>query len=230
MLTIEKEIKDIYIKILNNLGQEMLRKYKFKIISILILYIFLVFAFAIFIEPRSDNYFVSFSIFILIFLFIFLLAYKLQLKTIHSLGFEKKRDYIIYELRNDLVQRELFHSTLLNQIISSLDSKTTIKYSPALLISFLFFLFNPLWNYFLISQIEERINLSKIILSMLIPTVVIFIITFPLAIFPYLLRSTNKSLLPFLNELLYESIYKELNKNDYVYTSISTNTKKRKSL
>ncbi|EAD7947793.1 hypothetical protein ACH14_05380, partial [Listeria monocytogenes] len=168
------------------------------------------------------------SIFILIFLFIFLIVCKLQLKTIHSLGFGEKRDYIIYELRNALIQRKLFHSTILNQVISSLDNKTTIKYSPALLISFLFFLFNPLWNYFLSSQIEERIDLSKIILSMLIPTTLIFFIAFPFVIFPYLLRSTSKSLLPFLNELLYESIYKEINKTDYVYTSALLKAKKRK--
>lgn len=230
MIKIEKEIKDLYNKTLNNLGQEMFRKYKFKIISVLILYFFLVLAFAIFIEPRSNNYYVSIFIFILIFIFIFLLVCKLQLKTINSLGFGEKRDYIIYELRTTLIQRKLFHSTILNQVILSLDNKTTIKYSPALFISFLFFLFNPLWNYFLISQIEQRIDLSKIVLTMLIPTTVIFFITFPFVIFSYLLRSTNKSLLSFLNELLYESLYKEINKNDYVYTSSSKNAKKRKIL
>lgn len=229
MIKIEKEIKDLYNKTLNNLGQEMFRKYKFKIISVLILYFFLVLAFAIFIEPRSNNYYVSIFIFILIFIFIFLLVCKLQLKTINSLGFGEKRDYIIYELRTTLIQRKLFHSTILNQVILSLDNKTTIKYSPALFISFLFFLFNPLWNYFLISQIEQRIDLSKIVLTMLIPTTVIFFITFPFVIFSYLLRSTNKSLLSFLNELLYESLYKEINKNDYVYTSSSKNAKKKKN-
>lgn len=232
MIKIEKEIKDLYNKILNNLGQEIFRKYKFKITSILIIYIFLVLAFAIFIETRSNNYYVSIFIFILIFIFIFifLLMLKLQLKTIHSLGFREKRDYIIYELRTALIQRKLFHSTLLNQVISSLDNKTTIKYSPALFISFLFFLFNPLWNYFLISQIEQRIDISKIFLTMLIPTTVIFFVTLPFVIFPYLLRSTNKSLLSFLNELLYESLYKEINKNDYVYTNISKKAKKRTRL
>ncbi|EIR8460772.1 TPA: hypothetical protein RCH00_000507 [Listeria innocua] len=142
----------------------------------------------------------------------------MQKKTLQSLGFKSMRDYLKSELRKTFIKKKLFHSQLLKPIISSLDNKTTIKFNPALLISFLFFIFNPFWNYLINKQLEGEIALSKITsFTLLLLTLLIILFAPPYIIYKILIKD-NKDLLAVLNDLLYEAMYKEINKSSYFYT------------
>ncbi|EAG7903793.1 hypothetical protein ACHWE2_001812 [Listeria monocytogenes] len=227
MIKIEKEIKKHYNKILNELGKKVKKKYKRAHFMLVVIYIIL--ALVVIINTTLNNYsnYISFLIMILIILFTYLIMVKMELKTLHSLGYEKKSDYIQSELRKFLIQRKFFHSKLLEPIIASLDNKAVIKFNPALLISFLFFMFNPMWNYFITKQLEEQMAMPEILLNTLLLPVCICFLIFPVIIVRIFLRSTNKSLVSILNEFVYESIYKELYKNNYIdmYESTRNNQK-----
>ncbi|MBC2182738.1 hypothetical protein HCB33_05115 [Listeria sp. FSL L7-0233] len=129
------------------------------------------------------------------------------------------RDYLKSELRKTFIQKKLFHSQLLKPIISSLDNKMTIKFNPALLISFLFFIFNPFWNYLINKQLEEKIALSEITSFTLLLLTLLLILFAPPYIFYKILIKDNKDLLAVLNDLHYEAMYKEINKSGYFYTA-----------
>ncbi|EAA0172358.1 hypothetical protein CXR72_14750 [Listeria monocytogenes] len=228
MIKIEKEIKNHYNKILNELGKKVKKKYKRTHVALVVLYIIL--ACGVIIIATLNNYsdFITFlSIIILVSLTYFIMS-KMESSTLHSLGYKKKSDYIQSELRKFLIQRKLFHSKLLEPIIASLDNKAVIKFNPALLISFLFFMFNPMWNYFITKQLEEKMAMSEILSNALLLPIFLCFLILPIITVRIVLRSTNKSLISILNEFVYESIYKELNKNDYVILSETKKVKYKK--
>lgn len=215
MIKIENDIKRLYNDILTNLGHKVFKKYKYIRYIVTIIYTIFIFLIAF----AKINFGIQFVLYSLLILSLFFTMQQMQRKTLQSYGFKRMRDYIKYELRKTLIQRKLFHSQLLKPIISSLDNKATIKYNPALLISFLFFIFNPFWSYFINKQLDKHIDLSKITISILLPALLILIFFFaPWIIYKVLMR-TNKDLLSVLNELLYETIFKEINKSNYFYTS-----------
>lgn len=218
MIKIEKEIKNHYNKILNELGKKVKKKYKRTHVALVVLYIILACGVIIATLNNYSNFITFLLIIILVSLTYFIMS-KMESRTLHSLGYKKKSDYIQSELRKFLIQRKLFHSKLLEPIIASLDNKAVIKFNPALLISFLFFMFNPMWNYFITKQLEEKMAMSEILSNALLLPIFLCFLILPIITVRIVLRSTNKSLISILNEFVYESIYKELNKNDYVILS-----------
>ncbi|EAD3258365.1 hypothetical protein EBF15_14750, partial [Listeria monocytogenes] len=179
MVKIESEIKRFYNDILANFRHELAKKYKNTRYIIIIIY----FICAILIAIAKINFIFQLILCALLILLLFLVMQHLQKKTLQSLGFKSMRDYLKSELRKTFIQKKLFHSQLLKPIISSLDNKTTIKFNPALLISFLFFIFNPFWNYFINKQFEEKIALSKITSITLLILTLLFIFFAPPYIF-----------------------------------------------
>ncbi|MDT0013854.1 hypothetical protein [Listeria cossartiae] len=215
MVKIESEIKRHYNDILADFRHKLAKKYKYTRFIIIIIY----FIFAILIAIAKINFIFKLIFCAILIWLLFLAMQQMQKKILQSLGFKNMRDYLKSELRKTFIQKKLFHSQLLKPIISSLDNKTTIKFNPALLISFLFFIFNPFWNYFINEQLEEKIALSKITSSTLLLLTILFILFAPPYIIYKILIKDNKDLLVVLNELLYEAIYKEINKSSYFYTS-----------
>lgn len=215
MVKIESEIKRQYNDILANFRHKLANKYKYTRYIITIIYFIL----AILIAIAKINFIFKLILCAILILLFFLVMQQMQKKTLQSLGFKSMRDYLKFELRKTFIQKKLFHSQLLKPIISSLDNKTTIKFNPALLISFLFFIFNPFWNYLINKQLEETIALSKITSFTLLLLTLLFILFAPTYIIYKILIKDNKDLLAVLNDLLYEVIYKEINKSSYFYTA-----------
>ncbi|ENH0452493.1 hypothetical protein ABVS07_001623 [Listeria monocytogenes] len=214
MKKIESEIKRQYNDILANFRNELAKKYKYTRYIIIIIY----FTFAILIGIAKINFIFKLISCAILIISLFLVVQHMQKKTLQSLGFKSMRDYLKSELRKTFIQKKLFHSQLLKPIISSLDNKTTIKFNPALLISFLFFIFNPFWNYLINKQLEGEIALSKITsFTLLLLTLLIILFAPPYIIYKILIKD-NKDLLAVLNDLLYEAMYKEINKSSYFYT------------
>ncbi|EHH6116599.1 hypothetical protein J8O47_000176 [Listeria monocytogenes] len=214
MKKIESEIKRQYNDILANFRNELAKKYKYTRYIIIIIY----FTFAILIGIAKINFIFKLISCAILIISLFLVMQHMQKKTLQSLGFKSMRDYLKSELRKTFIQKKLFHSQLLKPIISSLDNKTTIKFNPALLISFLFFIFNPFWNYLINKQLEGKIALSKITsFTLLLLTLLIILFAPPYIIYKILIKD-NKDLLAVLNDLLYEAMYKEINKSSYFYT------------
>ncbi|ENI8829983.1 hypothetical protein FZ028_09740 [Listeria monocytogenes] len=214
MKKIESEIKRQYNDILANFRNELAKKYKYTRYIIIIIY----FTFAILIGIAKINFIFKLISCAILIISLFLVMQHMQKKTLQSLGFKSMRDYLKSELRKTFIQKKLFHSQLLKPIISSLDNKTTIKFNPALLISFLFFIFNPFWNYLINKQLEGEIALSKITsFTLLLLTLLIILFAPPYIIYKILIKD-NKDLLAVLNDLLYEAMYKEINKSSYFYT------------
>lgn len=214
MVKIESEIKRYYNDILANFRHELAKKYKNTRYIIIIIY----FISAILIAIAKINFIFQLILCALLILLLFLVMQHMQKKTLQSLGFKSMRDYLKSELRKTFIQKKLFHSQLLKPIISSLDNKMTIKFNPALLISFLFFIFNPFWNYLINKQLEEKIALSEITSFTLLLLTLLLILFAPPYIFYKILIKDNKDLLAVLNDLLYEAMYKEINKSGYFYT------------
>lgn len=215
MVKIESEIKRQYNDILANFRHKLAKKYKYTRYIITIIYFIL----AILIAIAKINFIFKLILCAILILLFFLVMQQMQKKTLQSLGFKSMRDYLKFELRKTFIQKKLFHSQLLKPIISSLDNKTTIKFNPALLISFLFFIFNPFWNYLINKQLEETIALSKITSFTLLLLTLLFILFAPPYIIYKILIKDNKDLLAVLNDLLYEVLYKEINKSSYFYTA-----------
>lgn len=215
MVKIESEIKRQYNDILANFRHKLAKKYKYTRYIITIIYFIL----AILIAIAKINFIFKLILCAILILLFFLVMQQMQKKTLQSLGFKSMRDYLKFELRKTFIQKKLFHSQLLKPIISSLDNKTTIKFNPALLISFLFFIFNPFWNYLINIQLEETIALSKITSFTLLLLTLLFILFAPPYIIYKILIKDNKDLLAVLNDLLYEVLYKEINKSSYFYTA-----------
>ncbi|EKZ4845832.1 hypothetical protein QO278_000483 [Listeria monocytogenes] len=214
MKKIESEIKRQYNDILANFRNELAKKYKYTRYIIIIIY----FTFAILIGIAKINFIFKLISCAILIISLFLVMQHMQKKTLQSLGFKSMRDYLKSELRKTFIPKKLFHSQLLKPIISSLDNKTTIKFNPALLISFLFFIFNPFWNYLINKQLEGKIALSKITsFTLLLLTLLIILFAPPYIIYKILIKD-NKDLLAVLNDLLYEAMYKEINKSSYFYT------------
>ncbi|EHF3591712.1 hypothetical protein QI849_001040 [Listeria innocua] len=214
MKKIESEIKRQYNDILANFRNELAKKYKYTRYIIIIIY----FTFAILIGIAKINFIFKLISCAILIISLFLVMQHMQKKTLQSLGFKSMRDYLKSELRKTFIKKKLFHSQLLKPIISSLDNKTTIKFNPALLISFLFFIFNPFWNYLINKQLEGEIALSKITsFTLLLLTLLIILFAPPYIIYKILIKD-NKDLLAVLNDLLYEAMYKEINKSSYFYT------------
>lgn len=214
MKKIESEIKRQYNDILANFRNELAKKYKYTRFIIIIIY----FTFAILIGIAKINFIFKLISCAILIISLFLVMQHMQKKTLQSLGFKSMRDYLKSELRKTFIKKKLFHSQLLKPIISSLDNKTTIKFNPALLISFLFFIFNPFWNYLINKQLEGEIALSKITsFTLLLLTLLIILFAPPYIIYKILIKD-NKDLLAVLNDLLYEAMYKEINKSSYFYT------------
>lgn len=215
MVKIESEIKRYYNDILANFRNELAKKYKYTRYIIIIIY----FIFAILIGIAKINFIFKLISCAILIISLFLVMQHMQKKTLQSLGFKSMRDYLKSELRKTFIQKKLFHSQLLKPIISSLDNKMTIKFNPALLISFLFFIFNPFWNYLINKQLEEKIALSEITSFTLLLLTLLLILFAPPYIFYKILIKDNKDLLAVLNDLHYEAMYKEINKSGYFYTA-----------
>lgn len=67
-------------------------------------------------------------------------------------------------------------------------------------------------------QLEGEIALSKITsFTLLLLTLLIILFAPPYIIYKILIKD-NKDLLAVLNDLLYEAMYKEINKSSYFYT------------
>ncbi|WP_270993506.1 hypothetical protein [Listeria seeligeri] len=131
-------------------------------------------------SPKEDYYwiFVCIGIILVILsmIFIFYFSKKINKKVTDRLGGTSEKKYIKQLIKDYLINDDYYHKELIENLITTFESKYKDKINVALIITLIIFVVSPVWGLLLNIAYEKTHNISFILILTVVMIISIFVV------------------------------------------------------